>query len=296
MYSERMDHIEEMIAKCQTMYRRSGMDISTITLFYQLVEYYYVNFGRDLPWRRTQDPYHIFISEIMLQQTQVDRVIPKYIDWITHFPDFKSVSEAGFDEVMSYWQGLGYNRRALNLHKAATIIDHDYQGILPKDPDILATLPGIGNATAASMSVFAYNTPLVFLETNIRTVFIVLFFSENEIVDDSAIINLLKRSCDEVRPARWYNALMDIGTYFKKTRGNPGRNSKKYRMQEPFHGSKRKIRGQVLSLLIKNGQLCVESLYDQIGDDRIHEVLLDLTHEGLIAEKNGHYGISKKRY
>ncbi|MEK7079017.1 MAG: A/G-specific adenine glycosylase, partial [Patescibacteria group bacterium] len=131
---------------------------------------------RDFPWRNTTDPYHILVSEVMLQQTQVARVMVKFPIFIDQFSNFKELATASTKDILQVWQGMGYNRRALYLKKIAEIVITQYKGKLPDDPAILDTFPGIGEATAASIVAFAFNKPLVFIETNIRRVFIHLFF------------------------------------------------------------------------------------------------------------------------
>ena len=146
--------------------------------FRKIVYNYFSSHGRSFPWRRDYDPYHVFVSEIMLQQTQADRVGPKFEAFVAALPSFSALAEAPLKKVLSLWQGLGYNRRALNLKRAAEIIAREYNGMLPSSPELLETLPGIGKATAASLAAFAFNKPVVFLETNIRTVLIHHFFSD----------------------------------------------------------------------------------------------------------------------
>lgn len=295
MYSTCMKIVEEKITQVVQLYAALGLTQETIDAFRSLVEFYYSQYGRDLPWRKTNDAYHIFVSEVMLQQTQVDRVVPKYTQWIQQLPDFSSLATSNFDNVLRLWQGLGYNRRALNMQKTAQIIVENYNGILPSDPNILQTLPGIGKATAASIAVYAYNAPVVFLETNIRTVYITLFFSGFEKVDDNDIAFFLELTMDVHNTSRWYNALMDLGTYLKKTRPNPTRSSSKYRVQSPFHGSKRKIRGHVLKLLLQNSTMHTSDLKKVINDERFEDVLNDLCKEGLVSESKGVYTIRKQQ-
>lgn len=145
--------------------------------FQQLVKDFYRQSGRDLPWRHTITPYRIVVSEIMLQQTQVPRVLIKYPEWLKRFPNWKSLATASTADVIRAWQGLGYNRRALALKKIAEIVMSEYRGKLPSDPELLVSFPGIGSATASSICAFAYNQPVVFIETNIRRVYIHHFFS-----------------------------------------------------------------------------------------------------------------------
>lgn len=263
--------------------------------FHSLIYGYYSAFGRTLPWRYTGDPYHVFISEIMLQQTQVDRVVQKYLDFIARFPSFVVLAEAEFNDVLMMWHGLGYNRRAMNLQKAAQTVVAQHNGILPSDPEELIRLPGIGKATAASIAAFGFDKPTVFLETNIRTVYITLFFADNcsDILDD-VIVPIAAEMLDTGSPSRWYNALMDLGTYLKKTRPNPTRRSREYSRQSPFHGSKRQLRGLVLKELLEIGTLSKDRLYGISTDDRLNDVIDELTKEGFIAEEGGCYMIRKE--
>src|SRR3989339_896791 len=131
-----------------------------------LIWEYYGAHGRAFSWRQTSDPYHIFVSEVMLQQTQTATVEKKYGPFIEKFPSFAALAEAPFAEILPLWRGLGYNRRALALHKSAQIVATQYGGFLPDKPEFLDKLPGIGPATAASICAFAFNKPTVFIETN----------------------------------------------------------------------------------------------------------------------------------
>ncbi len=263
--------------------------------FHSLIYGYYAAFGRTLPWRYTGNPYHVFISEIMLQQTQVDRVVQKYLDFTARFPSFAVLAEADFNDVLMMWHGLGYNRRAMNLQKAAQTVVAQHNGILPSDPEVLLQLPGIGKATAASIAAFAFNKPTVFLETNIRTVYITLFFADHhDDIHDDLLLPIAEEMLDTDAPSRWYNALMDFGTYLKKTRPNPTRRSRQYSRQSPFHGSKRQLRGLVLKELLELGSVSKDRLYTISTDDRLDDVIEELTKEGFIAEEGGCYMIRKE--
>jgi endonuclease III len=169
---------------------------------------YYQREGRDLAWRRTTDPYHIFVSEIMLQQTQIGRVTIKYPEFITTFPTFAALADAPLHQVLAVWQGMGYNRRAIALHKCAKQVMTTFGGELPRDVGTLVTLPGIGHATACSIGAFAFNMPVAFIETNIRRVFIHFFFPDRLSVTDREILPLVKQSLDTTNPRVWYWALM----------------------------------------------------------------------------------------
>jgi len=221
-----------------------------IKKFQRIVYDYYLNFGRDLPWRSTDNPYEILVSEIMLQQTQVSRVVQKYVEFINTFHDIESLAEATLRDILTVWQGLGYNRRALSLKRLAEIVNATYGGYVPSHVSLLMQLPGIGNATANAVCAFAFNQPVVFIETNVRTVFIYHFFSTKDTVKDSEIRPLVERTLDYDNPKHWYNALMDYGVTLKKYCSNPGRKSAHHKEQSPFEGSARQVRGAILRALL----------------------------------------------
>lgn len=247
-----------------------------------------------MPWRDSVTPYGVFVSELMLQQTQVSRVLEKYIAFTHRFSDFTILARASLTDVYAYWQGLGYNRRARFLHESAKIISNQYDGVFPDDVEALDALPGVGPATAAAVSVYTFNTPRVFIETNIRTVFIHCFFQNQAEVDDSEIEPLVAASLMIDNPRDWYYALMDYGVYIKKNFPNPGRKSKQYKKQSPFKGSVREARGAVLRVL----QLQPRSSIDEIicaaaiDQERIYTAIEGLQKDSMVAEDNGRYTIS----
>ncbi len=261
--------------------------------FQQMVLSYYNNYGREMAWRDTTDPYLILVSEIMLQQTQVERVRIKFPEFIETFPDFASLAVAPLDNVLSVWQGMGYNRRAIALQKCAIRVMNEYDGILPADVDILATFPGIGRATASSIAAFAFNLPVVFIETNIRRVFIHFFFTGNETVSDAEIIPVVTRALYKKNPRIWYWALMDLGSALKKRVPNPNRRSAHYTRQPPFEGSDRKIRGAILKLLLKEYSLEDEEIFGYVAEDphRVRKILGDLEGEGFIKYNNNRFSV-----
>ena len=261
--------------------------------FQQMVLSYYNNYGREMAWRDTTDPYLILVSEIMLQQTQVERVKIKFPEFIEAFPDFASLAVAPLDNVLSVWQGMGYNRRAIALQKCAIRVMNEYDGILPADVDILATFPGIGRATASSIAAFAFNLPVVFIETNIRRVFIHFFFTGNETVSDAEIIPVVTRALYKKNPRIWYWALMDLGSALKKRVPNPNRRSAHYTRQPPFEGSDRKIRGAILKLLLKEYSLEAEEIFGYVAEDphRVRKILGDLEGEGFIKYNNNRFSV-----
>ncbi|MDD2473486.1 MAG: A/G-specific adenine glycosylase, partial [Methanoculleus sp.] len=172
--------------------REQGATLETMGLFQDLILSHYRAHGRDLPWRQTTDPYRILVSEIMLQQTQVERVAVKYPEFIEQFPNFESLARAPKSEVLRVWQGMGYNRRAIALQKAAERVVEENGGRLPADVEALAALPGIGKATASAIVAYAFNMPVVYIETNIRRIFIHFFFQGREGVRDDAILPLVE--------------------------------------------------------------------------------------------------------
>ncbi|MBI4120755.1 MAG: A/G-specific adenine glycosylase [Parcubacteria group bacterium] len=276
-----------------------------IARFQKIVWRYYKKHGRDLPWRNTTNPYRIVVSEIMLQQTQVKRGLVKYPSFIQSFPSFRALAEAPLSEVLKAWSGLGYNRRAVNLHRLAKIVVEDYQGKLPRDFEALKNLPGIGGATAASIRAFAFNEPTPFIETNIRAVFIHHFFKDRGTparhtdilenvsmsyrkADDMEILELVEQTLPTENPREWYWALMDYGTHIKEIYGNPNVTAKGYKKQSKFKGSDREIRGAIVKVLIDAPKLLSEKdviarAKKNVAGDRIKRQLLILAHEGLVA-------------
>ena len=266
-----------------------------IRTFRSQVYRYFKRKGRILPWRTDYHPYHILVSEIMLQQTQVDRVIDKFTLFIKTFPTLRSLSDAPLDDVLRSWQGLGYNRRAVSLRNAAIMAVRDFNGIIPDNPDELKTLPGIGPATAASIAAFAYNRPTVFLETNIRTVYIHHFFSEKQSVRDEEILPIAEAALDRRNPRKWYSALMDYGTMLKKNYGNLSRRSVTYKKQSPFAGSNRQLRGQILKTLVSGKKYSVDVLSRRLDRDAeaVRLQLAALINDGMIIRSGRTYRIAQ---
>lgn len=271
--------------------------METISQFQKKVYTYYETYGRDLPWRKADDPYAVLVSEVMLQQTQVDRVIPKYTAFLGEFPSFEHLAQASKAEVLSIWSGLGYNRRGLNLQKAAAQVMLLHGGRLPSDHRLLDDLPGIGPATASSIQAFAFNLPSVFIETNIRSVFIYEFFSKRAKVSDAELLPLVARYLDTQNPKKWYNALMDYGTMLKKTIGNPSRKSLSHNKQSPFAGSNRQLRGAILKLLLSGGvsESDLLSKLTEFDGDRVRLVLETLMKEAMIEKVGATYMISERQ-
>jgi A/G-specific adenine glycosylase len=265
-----------------------------IKVFQGQIYVYYRLHCRDFPWRRTTNLYNIVVSEIMLQQTQVERVHGKYLEFINAFPDFESLSKASQKDVLAMWQGLGYNRRALALKRLAENVVSMHGGAIPHDVKALSSLPGIGKTTAGAILAFAFNIPSVFIETNIRRVFIHEFFDGEEDVKDAEILPLVEATVDGENPREWYWALMDYGSMLKRNVENPNRRSAHYTRQTPFEGSDRRIRGLVLKRLLNDTPLSAERLMEETGVSLNHlkRILAGLVGEGFLREDNGLYKIT----
>lgn len=271
---------------------------------------------RDLPWRRTYDPYAIWISEVMLQQTQVSRVDGRWQRWLERFPTVDALAAAAPSDVLEEWQGLGYNRRALSVHRAAQAIS-EAGGVFPQDPKELVKLPGIGPATAAGICAFAFNLHGVYLETNVRTVFLHELYPQAEGVPDSELVPLVELTCPasvtdaadavaagadaavntaaetdetELTPRSWYYALLDYGAYLKKTIPNPSRRSKSHVKQSRFEGSHRQKRAELLRVLLAHkdeGGAEFETLHQELCQIEVNagrETLDEQVTLGLLEE------------
>lgn len=261
--------------------------------FVQTVWEYYLREGRhDLPWRKTHNPYRILVSEVMLQQTQVERVIPKYREFLKQFPALAQLARAPLGDVLRVWQGLGYNRRAKMLHECAKQIDSVYNGSFPRDFDALVILPGIGSYTAGAIMAFVWNTPVPLIETNIRSVIIHHFFKNDTDVSDTEVMHIVARTLDTENPREWYYALMDYGAYIKRTYGNQNSRSKHYTRQSVFKGSDRQIRGVILRLLILSPHTRMQLLTALPFEDiRVDAQLEKLIEEGLVRKRRTTYSI-----
>ena len=242
-----------------------------------------------MPWRETITPYYVVVSELMLQQTQVARVLEKFPVFISKFPDFVSLANAPLADVFEAWQGLGYNRRAKYLHGIARFIMYEWGGVLPSDPELLVNLPGIGKATAGSITAFAFNRPVIFIETNIRRVYLYHFFPEEQNVPDSVIYPFLEVTLDHENPREWYYALMDYGTWLARRTENPNRRSRHYLKQSAFEGSDRQIRGRIIKRLLTEKKCPIDALIfnPEAESPRLRRILLSMVQEGLLCESGG---------
>lgn len=271
----------------------------TIYEFQKIIWRHYSANGRLFDWRGVDDPYKVFISEVMLQQTQTARVAIKYPEFIDRFPDFRALAQAPLKDVLFAWQGMGYNRRGMYLHRAAHIIVQDHGGMLPNDPVLLDALPGIGAATASSICAFAFNSPTIFIETNIRAVFIHFYFNGREKVHDKEIMPLVETALDKNNPREWYYALMDYGVLLKKSVINPSRKSAHHTKQSKFEGSDRQIRGMIVKILTNCEEpIKQEKIMGMINKDhaRVLKIINQLIDEKFIFRENEalqFFGMSK---
>ncbi len=231
-----------------------------LEIFKKTVWDFYQENKRDFVWRQTIDPYKILVSEIMLQQTQTYRVATKFPPFISEYPTFQALAQASTSEVLSLWVGLGYNRRALALHEIAKRVVSEHNGQLPNSVEILKTFKGLGHATASSIIAFAFNEPTEFIETNVRAVYLHTFFNNQDEVDDRELLPFVRATVDKQNPREWYYAIMDYGVYLKKLYKNPSRKSKHYKLQSPFEGSLRQVRGALVRLLLECKQLTEQEL------------------------------------
>lgn len=257
--------------------------------FREIIWRYYDNHRRAFPWRETISPYTVLVSEVMLQQTQCSRVAKQFPPFITAFPDFAALAQAPFSEILRLWKGLGYNRRAMNLQKVAALIMDQHQGVLPKDIDELQKFPGIGKATARSIFTFAFDAQSVFIETNIRTVFLFYFFQGRTTkVHDREIEAWVAKTLDADRPRDWYYALMDFGVLLKKNGANLNHQSVHYKAQSKFTGSDRQLRGKILDFLLKNSDTERDlAKYFVDEEPRFSRILDQLCNEGLVKKVDG---------
>lgn len=275
---------------------KTGMIISpknTVSFRREVWRWYRKN-RRSFPWRKTRDPYKILVSEVMLQQTQADRVVAFFNRFVRRFPSIQVLAAAPFHEVFSCWQGLGYNRRALFLKRAAEAIIAKHGGKLPKDTTLLRSLPGVGPYTAAAVRAFAWNFPDVLIETNIRTVFIRYFFPGWRKVKDSELVPLIEKTLDRRRPREWYSALMDYGSFLKRAEGNAAARSRSYVKQHPFRGSRRELRGNILRVVGDRGKVTYADL-TYLGSPSAAQrflsraALSNLVREGLLRREGNGY-------
>jgi A/G-specific adenine glycosylase len=243
---------------------------------------WYAHQARDLPWRKTRDPYAILVAEIMLQQTQVERVIPKWHAWLERFPTLTALATATRADAVRQWRGLGYNLRAVRLHAIASQAVADYGGELPRSVPELLSLKGVGRYTAGAVACFAYAQPVTMVDTNVRRVLSRVFGIETSSVESSA-----ERLVPELDAYAWHQALMDLGATLCRARrplclvcplvaecGGP-RNSGLTKRAGTFAGSRRFQRGRIVDELRRREAVAVTELGDS-------EIIEQLAADGLV--------------
>lgn len=271
----------------------------------EILQWYEKN-KRDLPWRRTREPYRILVSEVMAQQTQLTRVIPKYEAWLKEFPTIASLANAKTTDVLRLWSGLGYNRRALYLQKAAKALnelriknyelwgEQERDEYWPKTPEELKKLPGIGEYTARAVACFAFDQQVAVVDTNIRKVILTRFqnprsgvkrgHGKSQIPSEKEIQEIAGRLLPKGKAYEWNQALMDYASSELKKEKIP------IPKQSRFHGSNRYYRGQIIKLLIQEQRVKRQDLGRRIKPDFSPDdeawfmtMLTDLEREGFIS-------------
>jgi len=283
------------VIKNSSRKKRQEVAKPSVDAFKRKVWSYYRKAARTMPWRTEKGKvlldYKVFVSEIMLQQTQVSRVTRKYESFLKRFPTVFALAEASKKDLLEEWQGLGYNRRALNMQKAAQVVSADYKGAFPRDLKKLDNMPGIGEATAAAILNYAFEIPVPFIETNIRRALIHHFFPKGRSVSDKRLLPLAKEALDEKNPREWHYALMDYGSFLARTVPNPNRKSSRYSKQSRFEGSRRQVRGRILRILARRGHdssgMPIADMYQHLGvsDHDLESILSDMIEEGFIRKE-----------
>lgn len=255
------------------------------------------SYRRNLPWRYIEDPYAVLVSEVMLQQTQVTRVEKYWRRFMASFPTLDALAASSVADVLVSWQGLGYNRRALALKRTAELCSAEHAGTLPATSEELERLPGIGPATAAGVVSFAYNRPSVYLETNVRTVFLHELFPEREKVPDREIAPLVAETCPVEDARSWYYALLDYGARLKSLTVNPSRRSSHYTRQSSFEGSRRQKRAEIVRIVLASPGIELDGLASRLDDferaagrspvdpESLDDIVADLEREGFLRRE-----------
>ena len=267
------------------------LDMMTNEIFRELLTDEGRRLFRPMPWRDDTRPYYVLVSELMLQQTQVDRVIPKFQAFIERFPDEHVLAAASLADVLTLWQGLGYNRRAKFLHVAAQqIVD---QGGFPDTYKGLVALPGVGPNTAGAILAYAYNQPAIFVETNVRTVYLYHFFEGSDSVHDSDMRQKLIETIDDEHPREFYWSLMDYGSFLKRQGVGQNHRSKSYKKQSALEGSVRQVRGHIIRALTTRSMSRAELEETIQADERFVPALDGLVRDGLVTVWDDVIGLAR---
>jgi A/G-specific adenine glycosylase len=298
--------------------------MSRSTIAHILIEWFRRH-GRNLPWRHTRDPYRILVAELMLQQTQVERVIPKYHAFLALFPTVADLANAPTSAVITAWQGLGYNRRAVYLQRTAHAVQHQYAGEFPRSVAELRALPGIGPYTAGAIACFAFEQDVGFLDTNIRRVIVRLHHDPTTETNERDLWQLAEQLVPQEQGWWWNQAIMELGALICTAqrpkcvqcplRGHchdyqarlvadeqllatptpPHKRVAERKKSEPFLGSNRYIRGRIIDALRAQApqtpeQLCahIQQSYPALDQQRLEHLLHGLMADGLIHSDEVH--------
>lgn len=268
-----------------------GVSEELVQGFQERVLGFYRQHRRSLPWRETTDPYRILVSEVMLQQTQVARVVSYYVRWVQAWPAVGALAAASREAVLRAWMGLGYNSRGVNLHRAAGVIVERFDGDVLEAMRNYHAVPGVGRYTASAVRIFAANEDLVTVDTNIRRI-LVAEFEVPESASDHELWDLASRCLPRGRSREWHNALMDYGALVVTARrtGIAPRTR-----QSRFKGSDRQMRAQLLRLLLQSPASAVV-LAEKAGTPvrRAQEILKKMADEGIIECRRGVYRVNEE--
>ncbi len=280
-----LDPLCEFLTKYNFALKNQQFDNHVFESFQHAIKNFYAHNKRNFRWRSEIFPYYVVVSEVMLQQTQTSRVEKKFDQFVQQYPDFKSLADAPLSDVLSLWVGLGYNRRAKALHLIAQKIKNDFEGKLPESVTVLKAFYGLGSATASSIVAFAFNKPTIFIETNIRAVFLHVFFNGQEYIEDRLIMPLVEATINRENVREWYYALMDYGVIIKKLYQNPARKSKHYTRQSKFEGSDRQIRGWIIASASQKQSVLISQVIERFAwatSELVEKIVSDLTADGLV--------------
>jgi A/G-specific adenine glycosylase len=258
-----------------------------ISSFQSMIFTWWEKNRRDLPWRHTHDPYKIAVSEIMLQQTQVLRVITKYREFIKEFPTVFDLAKVTTASVLRLWKGMGYNRRALYLRNMAKVVVKEYQGKFPVDEKLLIQLPGLGMYTARAILVFAYEKDIACVDTNIRKI-ITHFFFKDEAQKDLVIQQVADQLVPVGKSWEWHQALMDYGALTMPNAKCPMLNTKKKSV--PFRQTNRFYRGRIIDMLREKKYLetkIINYIFNQFNKQEYEtqSIINSLIKDGLVTRK-----------
>lgn len=267
------------------------MDHHHLLSFQHKIFSYYDRYGRDLPWRKTTDPYHILLSEVMLQQTQVDRVVDYYQRWLKKWPTLVDLAQAERTDVLRMWMGLGYNNRAVNLHKAVQKIVSEYNGEVITAMNNYKNIPGIGPYISHAVRIFSTNENIVTVDTNIRRI-LIHEFQLDESVSDKELWEIALNCLPKGKSRKWHNALMDYGATLLTARKT---GIKPKTQQSKFEGSDRQIRAKIVRYLLKNNKPAsikqLMSIVDEKKSERLQKIVQGMVEDELLVSTGEVYSL-----